>query len=171
MGCFLQTAVKNPRFPKLSDRVTQLKESEEGGDGMNALLENYLEKARQEGRKEGIEEGRRIGRVKEIIRMSTKFNIADNEIQEELLKNRLLEKKKTQRSERSERCVKTSKNFIKVPERVERISNKIQGDCPVDDSPVFYGPGRGWALAPKLFLLAGTISSTASSSLLLGAKG
>ena len=64
----------------------------EGVDGMNAVLENLLEKCRlegiEEGRKEAKEEdwkiGEEIGRAREIIRMSRKFNIADNEIQEEL---------------------------------------------------------------------------------------
>lgn len=92
MNCFLQTKVKNSKFPKLSNRVTQLKESEEGVDGMNVLLEQYAEKwkmegieeGKKEGKKEGIEEGEKIGRAKEIIRMSRKFNIADNKIQEEL---------------------------------------------------------------------------------------
>ena len=54
---------------------------------MNAVLENLLEKCRlegiEEGRKEAKEEdwkiGEEIGRAREIIRMSRKFNIADNE--------------------------------------------------------------------------------------------
>lgn len=46
----------------------------------------------------------------------------------------------------------------KMPERVERISNKKYGDCPVDDPHIFYGPDQGCPLADKLFLRAETIS-------------
>lgn len=45
-----------------------------------------------------------------------------------------------------------------MPERVERISNKKYGDCPVDDPHIFYGPVQGCPPADKLFLRAGTIS-------------
>ena len=51
---------------------------------MNALLEKYVERSRVEGKKEGKKEGEEIGRAREIIRMSKRFNISDNEIQEEL---------------------------------------------------------------------------------------
>ena len=84
MSCFLQTKVKNPKFPKLSSRVAQFKENEEGERKMNALLEKYVERSRVEGKKEGKKEGEEIGRAREIIRMSKRFNISDNEIQEEL---------------------------------------------------------------------------------------
>lgn len=88
MSCFLQTKVNNPKFPKLSSRVTHFKEDEEGERKMNALLEKYIEKSRLEGIKEGkIEgkiEGEKIGRAKEIIRLSRRFNVADCDIQNEL---------------------------------------------------------------------------------------
>lgn len=92
MSCFMHTKVENPKFPKLSSRVTKMKDSEEGEGEMNALLEKYMEKSRIEGRTEGVIEGKRegkkegeeIGRAKEIIRMSRRFNVADSDIQEEL---------------------------------------------------------------------------------------
>lgn len=80
MDCFLQTKVNNPKFPKLSSRVAQFKENEEGERKMNALLEKYVEKSKME----GINEGMEIGRAREIIRLSRRYNISDNDIQEEL---------------------------------------------------------------------------------------
>lgn len=47
---------------------------------MNALLEKYVEKSKME----GINEGMEIGRAREIIRLSRRYNISDNDIQEEL---------------------------------------------------------------------------------------
>lgn len=84
MSCFLQTKVNNPKFPKLSSKVTHFKEDEEGERKMNALLEKYIEKSRLEGIKEGKIEGEKIGRAKEIIRLSRRFNVADCDIQKEL---------------------------------------------------------------------------------------
>ena len=84
MDCFLQTKVNNPKFPKLSSRVAQFKENEEGERKMNALLEKYVEKSKMEGINEGIKEGMEIGRAREIIRLSRRYNISDNDIQEEL---------------------------------------------------------------------------------------
>lgn len=42
-----------------------------------------------------------------------------------------------------------SKTSPKPPERVERISNKKYGNCPVDDFHIFYGAGQGCPLAGK----------------------
>lgn len=46
----------------------------------------------------------------------------------------------------------------KLPERVERISNKKYWESPVDCPHIFYGPVQGRPPADKLFLRAGTIS-------------
>lgn len=51
-----------------------------------------------------------------------------------------------------------------MPERVERISNKKYGDCPADDSYIFYGPDQGCPPADKLFLFTGTISLAVEQS-------
>jgi len=44
MGCFLQTKINNPKFPRLSNRVMQFKETEEGVMEMCATVERYAEK-------------------------------------------------------------------------------------------------------------------------------
>ena len=41
MQCFEQTYVDNPKFPQLSKRVQQFKNSEEVNGGMCELIENY----------------------------------------------------------------------------------------------------------------------------------
>lgn len=48
MKCLEQTQVENPKFPHLSERMRQLKGSEEGGEGMNRLLEDYAAECKKE---------------------------------------------------------------------------------------------------------------------------
>ncbi|MDE6566311.1 MAG: Rpn family recombination-promoting nuclease/putative transposase [Lachnospiraceae bacterium] len=104
MNCFLQTKVNNPKFPKLSKRVTQFKESAEGVKEMCAIVEEYAksyaeeyvksyakeyaDKREAKGKKEGIEQGKKegmeIGSAKTIIQMSRKFNLTDGDICKEL---------------------------------------------------------------------------------------
>lgn len=54
--------------------------------------------------------------------------------------------------------LKMLKTVTKLPERVERISNKKCGESPADCPHIFYGPVQGRPPADKLFLRAGTIS-------------
>ena len=54
MTCFVKKAVENPKFPKLSERVTYLKNDEGGVSAMCDVMERYNKVAREEGRKEGI---------------------------------------------------------------------------------------------------------------------
>jgi len=84
MQCFTQTRVMNQKFPKLSERVAQFKDSEEGVKEMCAIVESYVEKRANESNTEGIKEGMEIGRAKEIIRLSKKYHIPDMDIQTEL---------------------------------------------------------------------------------------
>ena len=54
MQCFKQERVDNPLFPKLSYRISQFKDSEEGVEIMCTLIEEYAEKRAQEAEAKGI---------------------------------------------------------------------------------------------------------------------
>ena len=43
MSCFTKKEVKNPKFPALSKRVTELKEDKGGCTAMNKIMEEYVE--------------------------------------------------------------------------------------------------------------------------------
>lgn len=61
MRCFLQASVANEKFPELSRRMDELKNTEEGVSCMCAVIEKYygedIEKARKEARAQGQAEG------------------------------------------------------------------------------------------------------------------
>lgn len=76
MRCFMQKSVHNPRFPKLSSRVSYLKEDEGGVSVMCELMEKYMSEAKEagirEGKEAGLKEGREAGRREAISRMIEK---------------------------------------------------------------------------------------------------
>lgn len=88
MNCFLQTKVDNPKFPKLSNRVAQFKEDEEGVREMCAIVEEYANKKVNESKKEWIKEGKRegieIGKAEGIIKSLRKYNVPNYDIREEI---------------------------------------------------------------------------------------
>lgn len=63
MQCFLQTDVNNPKFPKLSQYVTENK-SERGISAMESVLETLLNKARAEGEARGEIKGEAKGEAR-----------------------------------------------------------------------------------------------------------
>ena len=65
MSCFTKKMVDNPRFPKISERVAELKTTEGGQNAVCAVMEVYEKKAREEGREVGREEGE--GRYNDLI--------------------------------------------------------------------------------------------------------
>lgn len=69
MQCFLQTEVDNKKFPKLSERMRFLKNSEEGVSSMRSVSDEL--------REEGREEGREAERIDAISRMLGKFSLED----------------------------------------------------------------------------------------------
>lgn len=58
MSCFTKKYVEDPKFPKLSARVSELKTTEGGLATMCTIMEGYMEKSRAEGRTEGRAEER-----------------------------------------------------------------------------------------------------------------
>lgn len=96
MNCFLQTKVDNPKFPKLSNRVAQFKEDEEGVREMCAIVEEYAKEYAEEYAKEYAEEyakkranesrreGIELGKAEGIINVLRKYNVPDDDILEEI---------------------------------------------------------------------------------------
>jgi len=70
MSCFTKKMVSNPSFPKVSERITELKTTEGGQNAVCAVMEKYMQKARAEGLAEGyakaLAEGREEGRAEGI---------------------------------------------------------------------------------------------------------
>ena len=62
MRCFIQRYVDNPKFPKLSNEVQELKMTEGGLSAMSEVLEKYIEEGRIEGLAQGKAEGLKQGR-------------------------------------------------------------------------------------------------------------
>ena len=75
MRCFLQKEVHDPRFPKLSSRVSYLKEEEGGISVMCEVMESYLQEATREAAREAAIEARKIERQK-MIQAMIRNNIA-----------------------------------------------------------------------------------------------
>jgi len=65
MSCFTKKLVNNPRFPKVSERIKELKTTEVGRNAVCAVMEVYEKKAWEEGLEEGREEGE--GRYNDLI--------------------------------------------------------------------------------------------------------
>lgn len=57
MSCFTRKMVNNPRFPLVSERVTNLKTTEGGQNAVCAVMEKYEKQAREAGLAEGRMEG------------------------------------------------------------------------------------------------------------------
>ena len=70
MSCFTKKMVNNPSFPKVSERVTELKTTEVGQNAVCAVMEAYEKKAREEGMAKGLEKGRAEGQAKGEDRLS-----------------------------------------------------------------------------------------------------
>ena len=70
MSCFTKKMVNNPSFPKVSERVTELKTTEGGQNAVCAVMETYEKKAREEGMAKGLEKGMAKGLEKGEDRMS-----------------------------------------------------------------------------------------------------
>ena len=87
MRCFLQKEVHDPRFPKLSSRVSYLKEEEGGISVMCEVMESYLQEATREAAREAAIEARKTERqkmIQEMIRQNfTKEDILRLSITEE----------------------------------------------------------------------------------------
>lgn len=74
MQCFLQTDVNNPKFPKLSQCVTENK-SERGISAMESVLETLLNKARAEGEARGEIKGEARGEARGEIKGEAKGEV------------------------------------------------------------------------------------------------
>ena len=61
MSCFMEKNVNNPKFPALSEGVTELKETEGGISSMCQIMQRYEEQARQDGIKLGMKQGHQQG--------------------------------------------------------------------------------------------------------------
>lgn len=72
MHCFLQTKVNNSKFPKLSNRVARLKESEEGVMEVCVAVERYAEKYAKMRESEA--------KAEEIVTMGIEYNVPQKAI-------------------------------------------------------------------------------------------
>lgn len=63
MSCFTKKEVNNPKFPRLSREVAELKSTDGRVSAMSEIMEELLAIGREEGRKEGRKEGREEGRL------------------------------------------------------------------------------------------------------------
>jgi hypothetical protein len=72
MKCFLQQKVSNPKFPELSRKTEEIKETGRGASTMCDFMDRYIA--------EGKAEERRVVTIETTIRTAKKFNIADNAI-------------------------------------------------------------------------------------------
>lgn len=82
MSCFLQKEINNPKFPKLSKRVKELKTTEGGASVVCAVMEKYMnEAAREASIKTAITEGINYNASKEVIvkRLVSEYEITESE--------------------------------------------------------------------------------------------
>ena len=74
MSCFTKKMVNNPSFPKVSERVTELKTTEGGQNAVCAVMEAYEKKAREEGMAEGQAKGEdRLSRLVAVLISKNRF--------------------------------------------------------------------------------------------------
>ncbi len=65
MSCFIKKEFKNDNFPKLSQKVKELKSTEGGANTMSAISETIY----AEGKAEGLAEGKAEGRMNQLIEL------------------------------------------------------------------------------------------------------
>ena len=65
MSCFIKKEFKNDNFPKLSQKVKELKSTEGGANTMSAISETIY----AEGKAEGLAEGKAEGRLNQLIEL------------------------------------------------------------------------------------------------------
>ncbi len=68
MRCFMQREVHDPRFPKLSSRVSYLKEDEGGVSVMCEIMEKYMSEAEEN----GVKKGQKQERIRTICKLMSK---------------------------------------------------------------------------------------------------
>lgn len=79
MKCFLQQKVNNPKFPELSRKTEEIKETGRGASTMCDFMEKYME----ESKAEGIAEGK----IRATIKTAKEFGATDDLIIKSLIKN------------------------------------------------------------------------------------
>ena len=103
MRCMLQERVNDPKFPRMSNRMSEIKDTERGRQSMCKILEEYinenkdkwLDKGRAEGRVEGRVEGRYEERISSIRnlhqnagfaaeKIATLLNLSEEEVEDAL---------------------------------------------------------------------------------------
>jgi predicted transposase/invertase (TIGR01784 family) len=72
MKCFLQPKVNNPKFPELTRKTEEIKETGRGASTMCKFMEKYMEESKAEGKAEG--------KIEATIKTAKKFSIADDAI-------------------------------------------------------------------------------------------
>ena len=65
MSCFIKKEFRNDNFPKLSQKVKELKSTEGGANTMSAISETIY----AEGKAEGLAEGKAEGRMNQLIEL------------------------------------------------------------------------------------------------------
>ena len=73
MACFLQKNVDNPKFPRLSNRVKELRSTEGGAGIVCEVMEKYQEKAVRE------------AHIEATIKAAVKFNASKKQAMEQLM--------------------------------------------------------------------------------------
>lgn len=80
MSCFTKKEVKNPKFPKLSNEVQRLKETEGGLSAVCEVMEKYNKEAVKENNYSIIAEMLRDGTSREFIKKY--FDVSDDELKD-----------------------------------------------------------------------------------------
>ena len=83
MKCFLQQKVSNPKFPELSRKTEEIKETGRGASTMCDFMDRYIKESRAEGIAEGIAEGK----IRATIKTAKEFGATDDLIIKSLIKN------------------------------------------------------------------------------------
>ena len=78
MNCFTKKEVNNPKFPKFSKRVKELKTTEGGANAMCAVMEKYMAESKAEGKLEQLIELVKDGLL-EVADAAHKANISEEE--------------------------------------------------------------------------------------------
>ena len=73
MSCFIKKEFKNDNFPKLSQKVKELKSTEGGANTMSAISETIYAEGKAEGlaegKAEGLAKGKAEGRMNQLIEL------------------------------------------------------------------------------------------------------
>ena len=87
MSCFLATDVNNDKFPKLSCKVSELKNPRGEVNPMCELIEKYMKESELQGEIKGKLQGKIEGKIEATIKTAKSFGASDSNIIKALMEN------------------------------------------------------------------------------------